>query len=244
MRESRRRAGAGAAEPADQAAADPPPDDPAARPAAPRPRRGVRVALAVLTLVATGLCVWSIWQPLRSDRESDKALDLAADGKTAEALAAANRAHDIDPLSPRPYVVLNAVEDGAGNRSAALKALEDAVREFPADPQTWLQLAQYQLNSLSKPADALQTISGALYLDPQSRAAQTVYFEANTALGQTATAPPPAPAPAPTTTPPTPTTPTPTTPAPTTPPVPTAPAPPEPSTGQQRRNGGTAPPGG
>ena len=145
-------------------------------------------------IAVTALCAWSMWQPLRSDRESDRALTLSADGKTVEAREAARKAHDYDPLSPRPYVVLNAVEDAAGNRPAALKALQDAVIEFPADPQTWIQLAQYQLNSRSEAADALRTVKGALYLDPQSRAAQTVYFQANAALNG---APAPAAAPAP-----------------------------------------------
>jgi hypothetical protein len=82
------------------------------------------------------------------------------------------------------------------------------------------------------PAEALKTVVGALYLDPQSRAAQTVYFQADAALnGGTAPIPPPAPpvgtpAPAPAPTP---------TPPPTTP-VPTAPAPPV--------SGGTPAPGG
>jgi predicted Zn-dependent protease len=184
--------------------------------------------IALLTIAVTALCAWSMWQPLRADRESDRALDLAADNKTDAARAAARHAHSIDPLSPRPYVVMNAVEDGADNRAAALKALTDAVRNFPADPQTWIQLAQYQLNALSKPADALQTIAGALYLDPQSRAAQTVFFEATTAVGGVpAATPAPAPAPAPT-------------PPATTPAVPTAPAPPAPTPG----SGGTAAPGG
>lgn len=205
-------------------------------PPPPRQHRFTRPALAALTLVVAGLCAWSIWQPLRSDHESDHALDLAADNRTDAARAAANKAHDIDPLSPRPYVVLNAVEDAAGNRPAALKALEQAVIEFPGDPQTWIQLAQYQLNSLNRPADALATIAGALYLDPQSRAAQTVYFQATTASGVTAAtpaAPAPAPAPAPATTTPVPTTPAPTTPAPTTP-APLAPS----------GTGGTPAPGG
>jgi tetratricopeptide (TPR) repeat protein len=186
------------------------------------------------------LCCWSIWQPLRSDRESDRALDLAANGHVAEARTAAEHAHAIDPLSPRPYVVRNAIEDAAGNPAAAQKALEDAVLAFPADPQTWIQLAQYQLNSRNMPAEALKTVIGALYLDPQSRAAQTVYFQADAALnGGTAPIPPPAPAAvAPT---PAPVTPAPT-PAPTTTtPVPTAPAPPvTPAPG----SGGTPAPGG
>jgi hypothetical protein len=213
--------------------AEPPPAEPPEPPPAPReprePRRGVRPALAALTIAVTVLCAWSMWQPLRSDRESDRALDLAADNKTEAARAAAKHAHAIDPLSPRPYVVMNAIEDAAGNRPAALKALVDAVRNFPADPQTWIQLAQYQLNALSKPADALQTIAGALYLDPQSRAAQTVFFQATTATGGV---PAPTQAPAPATAPPAATQPT----------VPTAPAPPAPS--QKPGSGGTKAPGG
>jgi tetratricopeptide (TPR) repeat protein len=168
-------------------------------------RRGLpgsaRPALAALTIAVAALCGWSIWQPLRSDRESDRALTLSADGHLAAARAAARHAHDIDPLSPRPYVVLSAVEDAAGDHQAALKALERAVRAFPGDPQTWLQLAQYQLNTLSKPADALRTIAAVLYLDPQSRAAQTVFFQATTALNPPPPVPnlvpPPAPTPAP-----------------------------------------------
>jgi hypothetical protein len=195
-------------------------------------RRYARPLLAALTLVVAGLCIWATWQPLRSDNLSDHALDLAANGRIAAARAAAKRAHDIDPLASRPYVVLSAVDDAGGNQGAAVKALEDAVRAFPGDPQTWLQLAQYQLNSLSKPADALQTIQAALYLDPQSRAAQTVFFQASTALNPVpAPAPVVAPTPVPAPTP----TPTPTI---TQPRVPTAPAPPAPPA-----TGGTKAPG-
>jgi hypothetical protein len=199
-----------------------------------RPRRSLRPALAALALVVAALCCWSIWQPLRSDRESDRALDLAANGHLADARKAAARAHDIDPLSPRPYVVRNAIEDAAGDPVAAEKALEDAVLAFPADPQTWIQLAQYQLNTRNMPAQALKTVVGALYLDPQSRAAQTVYFQADAAInGGTAPIPPPAPVAAP------PPAPAPA-PPPTTPNVPTAPAPPVTHGG----SGGIKPPGG
>lgn len=219
----------------------PPPVAPPPPPPAALPRRSPRPALAALTLVVAALCCWSIWQPLRSDQESDHALDLAANNHLAEARKAAEHAHEIDPLSPRPYVVRNAIEDAAGNPVAAQKALEDAVLAFPADPQTWIQLAQYQLNSRNMPAQALKTVVGALYLDPQSRAAQTVYFQADAALnGGTAPIPPPAPAaatvaptPAPAPAP----TPTPTT----TTPVPTAPAPP---VTPAPSSGGTPAPGG
>jgi tetratricopeptide (TPR) repeat protein len=153
-----------------------------------------RPAAAALTLAVAALCAWSVWQPLRSDQESDRALDLAANNHLDAARRAVQHAHEIDPLSPRPYVIRNAVEDAAGNPAAAQKALEDAVLAFPADPQTWIQLAQYQLNSRNRPADALKIIVGALYLDPQSRAAQTVYFQASAELnGAPSPTAPPAP---------------------------------------------------
>ncbi|MEA2420969.1 MAG: hypothetical protein QOF55_68 [Thermoleophilaceae bacterium] len=209
----------------------PPPPPP---PPAPRVRRSlppgaaraVRPALAALAIVAGALSIWAIWQPLRADNQADNALNLAADNRIAAARAAAADAHDIDPLSPRPLIVQSAIEDGASRPQAALKALERAVVEFPADPQTWLQLAQYELNSLSKPADAIEIVKGALYLDPQSRAAQTVFLQATQAL-----TPPPPPAPVPPATP---------APAPQATPVPTAPAPPAPAP----KSGGTAAPGG
>jgi hypothetical protein len=198
----------------------PPPADPPPEPRhlPPALARSLRPGLAVLTLALTALCAWAIWQPLRSDRESDRALDLAANNHLAAARQTAQRAHEIDPLAVRPYVVRNAVEDAAGNPYVAQKALEDAVLAFPADPQTWIQLAQYQLNSRNRPADALKTVAGALYLDPQSRAAQTVYFQANAALnGAPAPVAPPASQPG----------------------VPVAPAPPAPAPG----TGGTSPHG-
>jgi hypothetical protein len=221
-----------------------PPPPPAAPPEPPARRsrqlppglaRSGRPLLAALTIAVAALCAWSMWQPLRADHESDRALDLSADNHIAAARAAVARAHELDPTSPRPYSVRAAVEDAAGQQPAAQKALEQAVRAFPGDPQTWLQLAQYQLYGLSKPQEALQTVGGALYLDPQSRAAQTVFFNASTALNPPPPAPLPVPVPAPA-------------PAPTPAPVPTAPAPPapqQPKDGKGKsgngKTGGTAP---
>jgi O-Antigen ligase len=192
-----------------------PPDEEPPRDLPPFIARSLRPLFAALAIACTLLCAWTIWQPLRSDTESDHALDLSATGHVDPALRAADHAHDIDPLSPRPYIVRNAILDASGNPVAAEKALQDAVRSFPGDPQTWIQLAQYQLNSRSEAADALRTVKGALYLDPQSRAAQTVYFQAGAELNgaPSPTAPPVPPAPAPTPAPPGGT-------------VPTAPAPP------------------
>src|SRR5204862_4714366 len=131
----------------------PPPSAPRLPPAL---TRRLRPLFAALTLAVTVLCAWAIWQPLRSDHESDHALDLSASNHVDAARRAVQRAHEIDPLSPRPYVVRNAIEDASGNPVGAEKALQDAVIAFPADTQTWIQLAQYQLNSRNEPTDALK----------------------------------------------------------------------------------------
>ncbi|MEA2466728.1 MAG: hypothetical protein QOJ57_854, partial [Thermoleophilaceae bacterium] len=50
----------------------PPPPSGPPEPLVPRrPSRAARPAFAALALVVAALCAWSIWQPLRSDRESD-----------------------------------------------------------------------------------------------------------------------------------------------------------------------------
>jgi tetratricopeptide (TPR) repeat protein len=147
-------------------------------------------------VAGTLACAYSIWQPLRAEQQVDRALDLAAEGKFPEALEAVEKAHDYDPLTPRPLTVGSSIHDAAGDQEAALKNLQTAVQDFPGDPQVWIQLAAYHLNSLNQPADALAIVAAALYLDPQSRAAQTVFFQATQLLNPTA-APPPTSTPAP-----------------------------------------------
>ena len=186
-------------------------------------RAAARPVLALLTLAASLLCAWAIWQPLRSDRETDRALDLVAEGKYAQALDAADRAHEIDPLTPRPLLARSSIEDAAGRPEGALRALGETVKRFPGDPQAWIQLSQYLLNSMNRPADALAVARGALYLDPQSRAAQTAFFQASAALRPAAPPPPPPP------------------PAPAPPPPPPAPAPKAPPERPKPRAGGVAP---
>jgi O-antigen ligase len=163
-----------------------------ARTLAPVPRY-VLAAAAVLVALA---CAWAVWQPQRSDAETNRALDLLAQRHLVQAASAADHAGRIDPLAPDPLLAAAAVADARGLKSAALAKLVKAVRRFPAEPQVWIRLAEYQLDSLAKPADALQTIRGALYLDPKSRAAQQVFLEARRRLNPVLPTPATTPAPA------------------------------------------------
>ena len=154
--------------------------------------RAPRIGFALASLAAALLCAWAVWQPLRSAEESDRALDLIADGKIDEAQRAAERAEDIDPLASRALVVQAAVADARPNQPRAHTLLEEAVERHPGEPQVWIRLAEYELYTLNRPADAERTITGALYLDPLSRAAQQIFLEAKQAQRPT---PPPAPPP-------------------------------------------------
>jgi cytochrome c-type biogenesis protein CcmH/NrfG len=108
----------------------------------------------------------------------------------------ADRAHAINPLTARPLLVKAAVEASDERDRDALLTLERAVRDYPADPQVWLRLASFQLRALHRPEDALQTLRGALYLDPKSRAVQALFFDARASQRERAT-PSLEPAPAP-----------------------------------------------
>ena len=150
----------------------------------PRPR----YALVAASLIAPLVCAWAIYQPQRSDAETNHALDLLDKHELAAAASAADHARRIDPLSPDPMLAAATIDDARADRTAALAVLVKAVRRFPGEPQVWTRLAEYQLDSLARPADSLRTIKGALYLDPRSQAAQQVYLAATRALEQSAAA--------------------------------------------------------
>ena len=135
------------------------------------------LALAGAVLVTTGLCAWAIWQPTRSEAHAARALEQIEADRLPAARVEARRAVEIDPLSPRPLLVKAAVEAASGRDQEALELLQRAVREHPADPQVWLRLASFQLRTREDPDAALETLRGALYVDPQSRAVQPLYYE-------------------------------------------------------------------
>lgn len=141
-----------------------------------------RLIGAGLIAVTALLCAWTAWQPARSDAASNQALALLASGELAEAAREADNAYDINPLSPKPLFVKAQVLDRAGNLPAAEATLEQAVVEHPEQPEVWLRLAEFQLFRLDRPQSALDTLRGALYLDPRSRQAQTTFFDARARL--------------------------------------------------------------
>ena len=165
-----------------------------------------RAIAAMAILVIAALCAWSVWQPERADRATDRAYELLDEGDFKGASEQVLRARELDPYSPGPLFTTATVLAEAGRLKAAYEVLEQAVLEHPRDPETWLRLAGFELDRLDLPARALETLGAAAAVDPLSqripplvaRAQATLAIPLPPAAGPApAPAPPPAPAPAP-----------------------------------------------
>ncbi len=82
---------------------------------------------------------------------------------------------------PTPLFTRADVQIAAGRRAGAEQTLEQAVLSFPGDPRTWLRLTRLKL-SLGRPREADQVVRGALYLDPYSTEARTLYISARSGV--------------------------------------------------------------
>jgi O-antigen ligase/polysaccharide polymerase Wzy-like membrane protein len=145
------------------------------------PKDPMRVGAAVAVALAAILLAWAVDQPQRSDSATNDALSLVAQGKFQAALAKADHAHNLNPLSPKPLLVRAAVQDSAGDTKDALSTLESAVIQQPSNPQLWIKLADYELGRMHNPKAAIQALQAALYLDPLEQSAQSLFLEASAA---------------------------------------------------------------
>ena len=142
-----------------------------------------RIAAAAAVLVTAVLCAWAVWQPEASERASDRAFEELAAGDLRAAAREADRARDVNPYSPEPLYAKAAVLLAAQRTTDAYHALEQAVKEHPRDPDTWLRLARFELDELDLPQRAVQSLRGAFHLDAYSPQAVTLMRRANEALG-------------------------------------------------------------
>ncbi|HEV2775656.1 MAG TPA: tetratricopeptide repeat protein, partial [Solirubrobacteraceae bacterium] len=141
-------------------------------------RERMRAICAGATLLLVVLAAWAIWQPARADTLTQDALDSLDRGDADAARTQANRAREANPLSLDPLFTLATIETAAGRNPAARAALGDAVRLQPDNPDPWLRLAEFELNTLRRPAVAMKAIRPALYLDPRSSDAVAVFLAA------------------------------------------------------------------
>jgi len=145
-------------------------------------------------VLGAGLCAWAVWQPEASARANERALERLDAGDLKAAAHAADHAREVNPYSPQPIYAKAAVLAAADRDIAAYHTLERAVIEHPRDPDTWLRLGRFELDTLDLPERAIETAKGAFQLDPYSRQGVLLTERANEELGvppTTATPQPP-----------------------------------------------------
>jgi hypothetical protein len=143
----------------------------------PRPHMS-RVIPAALVVVVALCAAWAVWQPQRSSAANQDALDLLAQNKLGAAAKKADRAHSINPASLSPLWTKASIAVARKDLPAAEVLYQRAVFNQPSNPEPWTRLAEFELYRNNQPRKALDIVEGALYLDPRSAEAQTVYFDA------------------------------------------------------------------
>jgi len=139
----------------------------------------VRAGAAAIAIAIALVCAWTVWQPLRSDTIGQASIATLLSGGNADlARTQALAARDRNPLSVDPLFELSSIETSVGRKFQARDALVKAVDLQPANPETWLRLAQFELDTLKRPRVALTAIRPAIYLDPRSSDAVAVFLAA------------------------------------------------------------------
>jgi cytochrome c-type biogenesis protein CcmH/NrfG len=151
-------------------------------------RSPLRAGVAALVLALGVLAAWTAWEPLGATSAGNAALLAAGpDAKSyAKARALAETARSRNPLSPDPLFELAVIENVAGHKDAAQRALTDAVRLQPSNPATWEQLSRFALDQQNDPKLALRLLGPALYLDPKSPTGARDYLDALRLVSQQA----------------------------------------------------------
>jgi tetratricopeptide (TPR) repeat protein len=137
-----------------------------------------RLAAGVTLVLAALVAAWAVWQPQRAAQAGDASLASLSDGRIPDALVQARAAHDRDPLALEPLFDLATVQSAAGQRDAAQRTFSEAVRLQPSNPESWRQLANYQLNTLNQPSPAFAALRAALFLDPRNPTIRSEFLDA------------------------------------------------------------------
>ena len=135
----------------------------------------VRIGVAIAVVAGALLAAWTEWQPQRSVEASEQAVALIKQNPV-EALDAAQAGVERDQLSAVALFRLSAVEHAMGESALARATLQKAVRLQPSNPETWLTLGEYDLQT--DPRAAVQELRAAVYLDPLSIPTQNAYVRA------------------------------------------------------------------
>jgi predicted Zn-dependent protease len=104
-----------------------------------------------------------------------------ADGDAQKALKTGNDARDADPLSDQPYFLIATAQNNLHKPGAADNTLLTIAAQQPANPDTWLRLAGYRLNTEDDPAGAISALRPLLYVSPNNERGILLLGQARTA---------------------------------------------------------------
>ena len=135
-----------------------------------RGRRALVAACACAALLAI-----SIVPPWLSDREQERAIDVAATNPD-EAVKRLDRAADLNPLSPAPYKTAGLIELRRGRYDAAAVELRRAFERDDDDPDLYLLLGLAE-SERGRPQRALSLVAEARRLAPRDDVAPGVLRE-------------------------------------------------------------------
>jgi O-antigen ligase len=127
--------------------------------------RSALAAGVVLIGVSTML---SIYHPAQAADRVDEGYRLAGAGHPYLALAKAREANDLDHLADEPFYLIADAQSLLGRDADAEKSLETIAVRQPANPDTWLHLAEFRLWTQDDPQGALQALGPLLFLSPNS----------------------------------------------------------------------------
>ena len=119
--------------------------------------------VAVVTLAALA----SVGTPWLAERQLRQATTELEAGDYDEAIAAAERAHELDPLSIEPLHRLAGIHAQRRHARAAREAYAEAVRLQPENPDTWFALGFYE-HSRRFLCQAYVHLNESYTLDPSS----------------------------------------------------------------------------
>ncbi|HWE32053.1 MAG TPA: O-antigen ligase family protein [Solirubrobacteraceae bacterium] len=145
-------------------------DQPVGRLTRPRAASAAPGAYAAVTaIVALAFAgVWFTLQPLRAADADAAAVTASVNGNTRTAFADARAAAAADSRSIDPLTELSSFYLQIRNRSLARVELVRAVALQPENPDAWVQLGEYDLLTLHRPAVALGELRHARLLDPSA----------------------------------------------------------------------------
>jgi hypothetical protein len=131
-----------------------------------RPRLGVVPSLAIVAVAATAIV--SLALPWLSGRKVDASYTATDARRVARAVADADDARSLNPLSADALFALGDAYQAGGDLTAARAAYTRATRLQPENPTTWYRLGLFEFLSTHDLCAAYQALNHSYTLDPKS----------------------------------------------------------------------------